>query len=123
MNIISAEGDTLVASLGIFILGNLLKPKNRDVGNMVQGMGIGVAIGTIGHLSPLGHIEYLPHHDLIALAGIPIIFILDKTNTIQNKDLANNLYGIGIGALAQHLTMEGCSLCGVTFCKRGERLC
>lgn len=123
MNDISAEGDTLVTSLGIFILGNLIKPKNREVGNMVQGIGIGVAIGTIGHLSPLGHIEWLPHHDLIALASIPTTFVLDKTNTIQNKDLVNNLYGIGIGAIAQHLITEGCSFCGNAYCKRGERLC
>lgn len=123
MNNISAEGDTLVTSLGIFILGNIIKPKNRDVGNFVQGISFGVAIGTIGHLSPFGDDDLLPHHDLIALASIPIIFTLDKTNVIQNKDVTNTLYGIGLGALTQHLATEGCSFCGTDYCHEGEKLC
>lgn len=120
---ISAEEDGLIISLGIVILGNVIKSKNRDVGNMIQGFGIGTGIGTVAHCIDQKYPGPGPHHDMIALASIPIIFIADKTNIISNKDLANNLYGIGIGVLTQHLVAEGCSFCSNHYCKDGVSLC
>lgn len=117
------EDQGLLISIGTIILGNIVKPKNRDVGNFIQGIGIGIGIGTITHHIDKQYPSTIPHHDIIALASIPAVFILDKTNVIQNKDIANNLYGIGLGVLAQHLTTEGCSFCGNHYCKNGELLC
>lgn len=124
MNYITAEIDGLFISFGIIVLGNIIKPKNKDVGNFVQGIGIGGGIGTAAHMIDEAHPDPLiPHHDKIALVSLPTIFVLDKTNFIQNKDLANNLYGISLGILAQHLLTEGCSWCGNYYCHNGEKLC
>lgn len=120
----SPEEKGLVISLGIIIAGNIVKTKNRDVGNFLQGVGIGTGLGTIAHiLDSRSPDPLIPHHDIMALASIPITFILDKTNTIKNKDIVNNLYGIGIGTLSQHLLTEGCSFCGTLYCKNGDHLC
>ena len=122
--IISPEDEGILISLGIIILGNLIKPKNRDIGNFVQGTGIGTGLGTIAHILDARSPDHLiPHHDIVALASIPTIFILDKTNTIKNKDIVNNLYGMGLGALTQHLLTEGCSFCGTLYCKNNDHLC
>jgi hypothetical protein len=124
MTDLNPEDEGLLISLGIIVLGNIIKPKNRDIGNFVQGFGLGTGIGTIAHIfdskspDPL-----LPHHDKVGLVAIPVTFILDKTNVIKNKDIANNLYGIGLGILSQHLYTEGCSWCGNYYCHNGEKLC
>lgn len=121
--IISPEQGGLFISLGVIVLGNLIKINNKDVGNMVQGIGIGTGTGTIAHQIDQEYKNNIPHHDVIALASLPVIFILDKTNIIKNKDISNNLYGIGIGFLAEHLIAEGCSICAATYCKNGDKLC
>ena len=118
------EDKGLLISLGIVIAGNMIKSKNRDVGNMVQGFGIGTGIGTVAHILDYESPDHLiPHHDIIGLVSLPITFILDKTNIIKNKDVTNNLYGIGLGILTQHLRTEGCSFCGTLYCKDGDMLC
>lgn|SRR3990167_8946160 len=125
MNIsLDPEDEGLLISFGIILAGNIIKSKNRDIGNMVQGFGLGTGIGTIAHILDYRSPDHLiPHHDLIAIIGIPGTFILDKTNVIKNKDIANNLYGIGLGMLSQHLYTEGCSWCGNYYCHNGEKLC
>lgn len=120
---ISPEQEGLLISVGIVVLGNLVKPKNRDVGNFIQGVGIGTGSGTIAHQIDQEYKNNIPHHDVIALVGMGTIFILDKTNVIQNKDIANNLYGICLGTLTEHLVAEGCSICAATYCKNGDKLC
>lgn len=125
MNIsLNPEHEGLLISLGIIVAGNMIKPKNRDIGNFVQGFGFGTGLGTIAHiLDSRSPDPIIPHHDIIALVSIPTTFILDKTNIIKNKDIANNLYGIGLGMLSQHLYTEGCSWCGNYYCHNGEKLC
>ncbi len=119
----------LLISLGTIILGNFIKPIQRDVGNMVQGIGIGGGVGTIAHkldecCSTPRLKALMPHHDITGLAIIPVAFILDKINAIPNKDITDNLYGIGIGLLSEHLLAEGCSMCDkVYYCRNGENLC
>ena len=120
---ISPEQEGLIISLGVVVLGNLIKSKNRDVGNMVQGLGIGAGAGTVAHQIDQEYKNNIPHHDAIALASIPTVFVLDKTNVIKNKDLVNNLYGIGLGVLSQHLLTEGCSFCNTYYCHDGKQLC
>lgn len=118
-----AEDEGLLISLAIIIAGNVIKTKNRDVGNFIQGIGLGSGAGTVLHVMDQRYHSSLPHHDITALISIPVTFILDKTNTIKNKDFVNNLYGIGLGMLSQHLATEGCSWCGTYYCKEGEDLC
>ena len=121
---IDPEDKILLISLGIVIVGNVIKPKNRDIGNMVQGFGLGTGIGTITHILDYKSPDPLiPHHDIIGLLIMPTTFILYKTNIIRNKDLANNLYGVGLGMLSQHLYTEGCSFCSNHYCRNGENLC
>ena len=121
---IDPEDKGLLISLGIVLVGNIIKPRNRDIGNMVQGFGLGTGTGIVAHILDSRSPDLLlPHHDIIALVSIPITFILDKTNTIKNKDIVNNLYGIGLGVLSQHLLTEGCSFCGTSYCKNNDHLC
>lgn len=120
---ISPEQKGLLISLGIIALGNIIKPKKRDVGNMIQGIGIGTGGGTIAHIIDKEYPNDIPHHDVIALAGIPTVFVFDKTNVIKNKDISDNLYGITLGLLIQHLITEGCSWCNTYYCHNGENLC
>ena len=121
---IDPEDKGLLISLGIVIAGNIIKPRNRDIGNMVQGFGLGTGIGTIAHILDSKDPDHLiPHHDLLAIISLPTTFILYKTGVIKNKDMANNLYGIGLGFLTQHLVTEGCSICGTYYCHDGEKLC
>ena len=121
---ISPEDKGLLISLGIVIAGNIIKTRNRDVGNMVQGFGLGTGVGTIAHiLDSKDPDPLIPHHDLLAIVSLPTTFILYKTGVIKNKDIANNLYGIGLGFLTQHLYTEGCSFCSNHYCKNGDHLC
>lgn len=120
---ISPEQEGLLLSLGVIIIGNLIKPKNGDVGSFIQGIGIGAGLGTIAHQIDQEYRSPTPHHDVVALVSLPVTFILDKTNVIQNKDVTSNLYGIGIGMLSEHLIAEGCSICAATYCKNGDQLC
>lgn len=119
----SQESEGLLISAGIIILGNIIKPNNKDIGNGLQGLGIGTGIGTLSHIIDEKYPSDIPHHDLLAVIGIGTTFILDKTNIIKNKDLTINLYGINIGLLGQHLLTEGCSWCGHAYCKNGETVC
>lgn len=122
--VISSEEKGLLISLGVIIFGNIIKPKCRDVGSFIQGIGIGVGVGTIAHQIDQEYPSSTPHHDAIALVSLPMIFILDKTNTIKNKDISNNLYGIGLGMLSEHLIAEGCSICDrAYYCLNGDSLC
>lgn len=121
---LNPEDKGLLISLGIIVIGNMIKPKNRDIGNFVQGFGLGTGIGTIAHIFDAKSPDpLLPHHDVVGLVAIPVTFILDKTNIIKNKDIANNLYGMGLGVLSQHLITEGCSLCSNHYCRNGDILC
>lgn len=120
---VSPEQEGLLISLGVIVLGNLIKPSNRDAGNLIQGMGIGSGAGTIAHKIDQEFPNPIPHHDVLALVSLPLIFILDKADIIKDKDISSNLYGIGIGVLAEHLVGEGCSICSATYCKNGEKLC
>lgn len=120
---ISPEEGVLLISLGVIIVGNMVKNKNRDVGNFVQGVGLGTGGGTVAHIIDKEYPNDIPHHDAIALVSIPTVFILDKTNVIKNKDISNNLYGIGLGVLLQHLLTEGCSFCNTYYCHDGGKLC
>ena len=121
---LNPEDEGLLISLGIIVIGNIIKPKNRDIGNFVQGFGLGTGIGTMAHILDSRSPDHLiPHHDVVGLVAIPAIFILDKTNVIKNKDIANNLYGIGLGMLSQHLITESCSFCGTSYCDNGALLC
>lgn len=118
------EDQGLLISLGIVIAGNVLKARHREIGNFIQGIGIGAGIGTIAHTYDAKYPDPLiPHHDIMALISIPTVFIMDKTNFIKNKDITNNLYGIGLGMLSQHLLTEGCSFCNTIYCKNGALLC
>jgi hypothetical protein len=117
------ESEGILISAGIIVLGNIIKPKNRDIGNGIQGLGIGTGIGILFHIIDKNYPSDIPHHDKLAAIGLPIIFILDKTNIIKNKDLTMNLYGIDLGLLGQHLLTEGCSLCNNHYCNNGEKLC
>lgn len=121
--VLSPVEEGLLISLGVAILGNIIKPKQRDVGNFIQGLGVGGGIGTIAHKVDEQYPNDIPHHDVLALVSLPIIFVLDKTDVIIDKDISNNLYGIGIGVLTEHLIAEGCSICAATYCKNGDRLC
>jgi len=125
MNIsLDPEDEGLLISFGIIVAGNMIKPKNIDVGNLVQGFGLGTGLGTIAHILDARSPDTLiPHHDIIGLVSIPVAFILDKTNVIANKNIVNNLYGIGLGMLSQHLYTEGCSVCSNYYCKNGAHLC
>lgn len=120
---ITPESEGLLISAGIIILGNIIKGKNKDIGNGLQGLGIGTGIGTLAHIIDEKYPSDIPHHDLLAIIGIGTTFILDKTNIIKNKDLTINLYGISIGLLGQHLLTEGCSWCGNSYCEPGKNLC
>ena len=121
---IDPEDKGLLISLGIVIAGNIIKPRNRDIGNMVQGLGIGAGLGILVHILDSKSPDHLiPHHDIIALVSLPTTFILYKTNVIKNKDIANNLYGMGLGMLSQHLLTEGCSFCSNHYCRNGNLLC
>jgi hypothetical protein len=113
----------ILISLGTIFLGNLIKNKQKDVGNFLQGIGIGALIGTIAHKIDEKHPSDIPHHDAIALASMPIIFIIDKTNIMKDKDIVNNLYGMSIGVLSEHLIGEGCSICKSKYCSNGDKLC
>lgn len=121
--VISPREKGLLVSLGIIIFGNIAKPKCRDVGSFIQGIGLGIGAGTVMHHIDERHPSRLPHHDITALISLPIVFVADKANIIANKDIANNLYGIGLGVLSEHLLAEGCSFCGTSYCRRGESLC
>ena len=121
------ENRGLIVSVGITGLGYYIKSDHKIVGNLIQGIGIGFGIGTLAHMFdkkfPNKLTEKLPHHDLSALISLPIIFTMDKTKVIKNKELTNNLYGIGIGVLSQHLITEGCSFCKSLYCENGDKLC
>lgn len=120
---ISSEEKGILVSLSIVWLGNIIKPQQRDVGNMVQGLGLGGLIGTVLHQIDQEFPSHTPHHDITSLISLPLIFMLDKANIIKNEDVTNNLYGIGIGVLSEHLLAEGCSFCGTIYCKNGKKLC
>ncbi len=116
----------VLLSSGIIISGNLIanRTKQKHIGNLIQGFGIGLAIGTLGHVLDDQYHSAIPHHDLLALIGLPVVFILDKTGIVKNEALIDNAYGISIGVLTQHLTTEGCSFCNTTYCKiNGATLC
>lgn len=121
------EGKGIVISIGIITLGYFIKSDHKIVGNLIQGIGIGNGLGTLAHYFdkkyPNTFTKKLPHHDLTALISLPIIFTLDKTKVLKNKDFTNNLYGIGIGVLSQHLITEGCSFCKAYYCENGDKLC
>lgn len=121
---LAPEDEGLLISVGMVVLGNVIKPKNKDVGNFIQGFGLGIGVGTMAHiLDSKSPDPIIPHHDLMALVSIPVTFIMDKTDFIKNKDLVNNLYGMGLGMLSQHLYTEGCSFCANHYCKNGDLLC
>lgn len=113
----------ILISLGIVIAGNFLKLVNNDVGNLVQGIGLGSGFGTVAHVFDEIHPSPIPHHDVLGLVSLPIIYIADKSNFIQNKGITNNLYGGAIGLTMQHLLTEGCSFCGTVYCNNNENLC
>jgi len=123
--VLSPAEQGLLISLGVVVLGNVIKPKQRNVGNLIQGIGLGAGIGTIAHKIDERYPSDIAHHDLIALASLPITFILDKTNTIIDKDVTDNMYGIGIGLLSEHLICEGSSLTPENpyYCNNGSKLC
>jgi hypothetical protein len=58
-----------VISLGVVMLGDIIKSKQRYVGNMIHGLGIGAGIGTVAHKIDEQYPNDLPHHDLIALVS------------------------------------------------------
>lgn len=118
-----AEVNGILISLGIVIAGNFLKLINNDVGNLVQGMGFGSGLGTVAHVIDQKYPSPLPHHDVIGLVSLPVIYVADKSNFIQNKVITNNLYGGAIGLTMQHLLTEGCSFCGTGYCPPGKNLC
>lgn len=120
--------NVVIISFGTIIFGNILKTENKEIGDFIQGIGLGSVTGTIAHIidkncKSSSFLPDLPHHDLTGLTIIPATFILDKTNTIQNKEITNNLYGFGLGLLVQHGMTEGCSWCGTSYCERGQKLC
>lgn len=121
------EKSGIVISTLIIIIGNLVKSDNIKIGDFIQGIGIGSGLGTIFHYIDKKYPNKIPiktpHHDLTALVSMPIIFTLDKTNTIKNKTITNNLYGISIGMLTQHLLTEGCSFCRTYYCENDSNLC
>ncbi len=117
------EGNGMAVSIGLIVLGNLIKLKSKTVGDFVQGVGIGSGIETIGHTYYKTHTDGSPHHDVIAFASMPAIFYVDKAKIIENKTLLNNMYGASVGALAQHLITEGCSFCRTDYCENGDTLC
>ncbi len=117
------EDKGIAVSIGLVLLGNILKftSKDKSIGNFVQGVGIGSAVGTLSH-KIIPHFES-PHHDFTALASMPVIFYLYKSKIISDKTTIANLYGSSVGMLAQHLMTEGCSFCNTTYCQPGETLC
>lgn len=117
------EGKFMLISLGLILTGGIIKNENRSIGNSIQGAGIGIVTGTLGHLSPLGNNEKIPHHDLVAITSLPVIYAIDKLNIIGNKDVLDYAYGMSFGTLTQHLLTEGCSFCGTSYCKNGEDIC
>jgi hypothetical protein len=100
-----------------------LKLANNDVGNLVQGIGLGSGLGTVAHVIDQAHPSVTPHHDVIGLVSLPVIYVADKSNLIENKTVTNNLYGGAIGLMMQHLLTEGCSFCGNAYCPQGTNLC
>lgn len=120
-NVQNEVGGFLV-SLLIVVAGNLVKPVSKDAGNLIQGFGIGTGVGTVAHYVDQTWMTSAPHHDLIGVLGLPVIYVADKTKLIE-KDLANNLYGGALGLITQHLLTEGCSFCGNAYCPPGENLC
>lgn len=119
----NAEVKGILISLGIVIAGNFLKLTNNDVGNLVQGIGLGSGLGTVFHVFDEMHPSPIPHHDVLGLVSLPIIYVADKSGFIQNKGITNNLYGGAIGLTMQHLLTEGCSFCGTGYCQPGQTLC
>ena len=119
----NSEFKGLLISFGIIVAGNFLKLANNDVGNLVQGIGIGSGLGTVTHIIEQKHPSPIPHHDFLGLASLPIIYLMDKSNFIENKAITNNLYGGAIGLSMQHLLTEGCSFCRTVYCPPGTNLC
>ena len=117
------EEQGLAISIALILAGNVIKLKSKELGDFVQGLGIGSTIGTVGHQAYKFIDDGSPHHDVIAAGGLSALVILDKTKIITNKALKNNLYGAGIGAFAQHVLTEGCSFCTTNYCENGEILC
>jgi hypothetical protein len=117
------EGKGILISIGIIAIADLIKSDNEDIGNYIQGFGLGIGGGTLCHIMDKKYPTPTPHHDLVALISLPTVFILDKTDTITNKTLINNLYGASLGFLVQHQLTEGCSWCNTYYCKSGEQLC
>jgi len=117
------EDKSFLISLALIVIGDKIKDKNRSIGNTIQGIGIGITTGTLGHLSPLGYNEKIPHHDVIGLISLPIIYTIDKSNVIGNRDLIDYAYGMSFGTMIQHLLTEGCSFCGTSYCEDGKNLC
>lgn len=123
------EFEGFLISAGIFIAGEYIRQKkDEDIGNLVEGFGLGTGLGTLAHTvdkavkgTPL-HIDST-HHDLIGLSIIPITVILQAKNMFVDTYLAEKLYGIGLGMLSQHLLTEGCSFCGTHYCENGDKLC
>lgn len=123
----NVEKKGIFISLGIVLLGNVIKSDNGYIGNLIQGFGLGTAAGTISHvIDKQIHTSVViktPHHDVTGLALVPVTFVLDKNEIIKNKDITSNLYGFGLGLVTQHLVTEGCSFCNSYYCKESEDLC